>query len=74
MKTKAKEITGILGLTNINDEEFDVFAAIGTSAEDLIMIDNMMSIMRTYQLMNKRKGVKVKLKQLLDEYLNNITT
>ncbi|MDR2291877.1 MAG: hypothetical protein LBE11_00180 [Prevotellaceae bacterium] len=69
---KTKEITEILGLTNINDEEFNVFAAIGTPAEDLVIIDNMLSLMRTYQLMNKRKGVKIKLKQMLGEYINNI--
>jgi hypothetical protein len=68
-----KEITALLGLTNINDEEFNVFAATGISAENLTIIDNMLTIMRSSQLMNKRKGLKVKLKQQIEEYLTFIT-
>ncbi|MDR0677693.1 MAG: hypothetical protein LBF57_03410 [Holosporaceae bacterium] len=66
-------MTVILGLTNINDEEFDVFASAGVSSENLILIDNMLSIMRSHQLMNKRKGLKVKLKQQIEEYITFIT-
>jgi hypothetical protein len=33
----------------------------------------MLTVMRSFQLMNKRRGVKVKLKQQLDEYLTFIT-
>jgi hypothetical protein len=70
---KTREMTVILGLTNINDEEFDVFASAGVSSENLILIDNMLSIMRSHQLMNKRKGLKVKLKQQIEEYITFIT-
>ena len=70
---KQKEITALVGLTNINDEEFDIFAATGISAENLTIINNMLTIMRSFQLMNKRKGLKVKLRQQIDEYLTFIT-
>ncbi|MDR0692563.1 MAG: hypothetical protein LBF69_05955 [Prevotellaceae bacterium] len=70
---KKKEITALLGLTNINDAEFNVFAATGISAENLTIINNMLTIMRSFHLMNKRKGLKVKLKQQIEEYLTFIT-
>ena len=70
---RRKEITGMLGLTNINDQEFDVFAKIGTEAEDLVLIDNLLTIMRSFNLMNKRKGMKVKLRTMIEEYMNHVT-
>ena len=69
-KSRTHEVTRQLGLTNISDEEFDVFAQIKCGAGNLMAIDHMLTIIKSYNLMNRRRGQKIKLQKLIEEYIN----